>query len=258
MGSDPSKGIGVSLYEFGVFGSISPSQHDSLARSIEEMIDDFDLSLGKDVAFHDARSVARRDKSAAFVAAYFGNPGHLDSDVVKKLLQESVPVIPTVGPSDNFRTHIPEFLQTLNGLQCRDHDSSMTELTSAMMEAVGLLRRQRRVFVSYRRIESKAAAVQIHDILASRCFDVFLDTHDIRVGDPFQDVLWHRLCDSDVMIMLETPTYFDSKWTRQEIGRALAKGIHVLRIVWPEHEPNRLTGLAKTIYLEVGDLSTLR
>ena len=43
-----------------------------------------------------------------------------------------------------------------------------------------------------RRAESRAAALQLHDLLTARGFDVFLDTHDIRLGDPFQDVLWHQ------------------------------------------------------------------
>lgn len=125
---------------------------------------------------------------------------------------------------------------------------------AALLECVGLLRRQRRVFVSYRRIESRAAALQLHDLLSARGFDVFLDTHDIRPGDPFQDVLWHRLVDSDVMVMLDTPGYFDSRWTRQEIGRARAKDIQVLRVIWPEHTPNKLTDMAETVYLDAGEL----
>src|SRR3546814_2478396 len=76
----------------------------------------------------------------------------------------------------------------------------------------------------------------------------------IRPGDPFQDVLWHRLVDSDVMVMLDTPTYFDSRWTRQEIGRARAKEIQVLRVIWPEHTPKKLTDLAETIYLDPKEL----
>ena len=94
----------------------------------------------------------------------------------------------------------------------------------------------------------------MHALLTSRGFDVFLDTHDIRPGDPFQDVLWHRLCDSDVLVMLDTPTYFESRWTREEIGRARAKEIHVLRVVWPDHEPNKMTDLAETVYLKREDL----
>lgn len=130
----------------------------------------------------------------------------------------------------------------------------MTELAAAMLECVGLLRRQRRVFVSYRRVEARAAAVQLHDVLSARGFDVFLDTHCIRPAEPFQDVLWHRLVDSDVMVMLDTPTYFDNRWTRQEIGRARAKDIQVLRVIWPAHVPTRMTDLSETIYLSSADL----
>ena len=34
----------------------------------------------------------------------------------------------------------------------------------------------------------------------------------------------------------------------------MAKGIHVLRVVWPEHQPSRTTDLSETIYLNEDDL----
>lgn len=98
------------------------------------------------------------------------------------------------------------------------------------------------------------AALQLHDLLTARGFDVFLDTHEIRPGDPFQDVLWHRLVNSDVMVMLDTPSYFDSRWTRQEIGRARAKDIQVIRVIWPTHTPNKLMDMAETVYLDPAQL----
>jgi TIR domain len=149
---------------------------------------------------------------------------------------------------------VPDFLQGINALRRRSEDPEQTELAVALLECVGLLRRQRRVFVSYRRVESRAAAMQLHDLLSARVFDVFLDTHDVRAGEPFQDVLWHRLCDSDVMVMLDTPTYFQSKWTRQEIGRALSKEIHVLRVVWPDQRPVKFTEMSEPVHLEQADL----
>lgn len=244
----------MSMYELAVFGSVSPLERKTLASTIERMVGDFGLALGAEVIVHDGASIAERDMHAAFTAVYFGGPDHAEADVAREILRTSAPIIPTIGPAGDFATHVPDFLQSSNGLRCRHDDPEMAELASAMLECVGLLRRQRRVFVSYRRVESRAAALQLHDLLTARGFDVFLDTHDIRPGDPFQDVLWHRLCDSDVMVMLDTPTYFDSKWTRQEIGRARAKEIHVLRVVWPEHQPSKLTDLAETIYLEPTEL----
>ncbi|KWN76919.1 toll/interleukin-1 receptor domain-containing protein [Burkholderia ubonensis] len=244
----------MSLYELAVLGSATGVDRHRLSATIEAMIGDFGMTLGADVVIHDAASIETRDVRAAFAAAYFGGAPLSDVEPARALVVASSPVIPTVAPGQQFGAVIPDFLRSANGLTRRDDDPEMTALASALLECVGLLRRQRRVFVSYRRTESRAAALQLHDLLSSRGFDVFLDTHDIRPGDPFQDVLWHRLVDSDVMVMLDTPEYFDSRWTRQEIGRARAKEIQVLRVIWPEHIPTKLTELSETVYLEAGDL----
>lgn len=244
----------MSLYELAILGHATPDDRQRLTNTLRELINDFGMVLGEDVLLHDGGTVAGRDKGAAFAATYSGGEDHLDIGLARDLLRDSVPVIPTVAADGDFGRHIPDFLQPANGSRRRLDDPGMTDLAAVLLECVGLLRRQRRVFVSYRRIESRAAALQLHDLLAARGFDVFLDTHDIRPGDPFQDVLWHRLVDSDVMVMLDTPGYFDSRWTRQEIGRARAKDIQVLRVIWPEHVPNKLTDMAETVYLDAGVL----
>lgn len=244
----------MSLYELAILGHVTPCDRQKLTETICGFIDDFGLVLGVEVLVHDGATVADRDKRAAFAAVYFGGDITADQETAKELLRASAPVIPTIATDGDFGSQIPEFLQFSNGLKRRADDPNMTELAAALLECVGLLRRQRRVFVSYRRIESRAAALQLHDLLSARGFDVFLDTHDIRPGDPFQDVLWHRLVDSDVMVMLDTPGYFNSRWTRQEIGRARAKDIQVLRVIWPEHTPNKLTDMAETVYLDSSEL----
>lgn len=244
----------MSLYELAILGGATLHEREALTASLRGMIDDFGLVLGEDVVVHDGASVGQRDKHAAFAAVFFGRADPADVEVGEALMRASVPLIPTVAADGDFGRDIPAFLQSANGLKRRDDDPGMTELAAVLLECVGLLRRQRRVFVSYRRLESRAAALQLHDLLTGRGFDVFLDTHDIRPGDPFQDVLWHRLVDSDVMVMLDTPGYFDSRWTRQEIGRARAKDIQVLRVIWPEHSPNKLTDMAETVYLHPAEL----
>jgi hypothetical protein len=244
----------VSLYELAILGDVTVEERARLTQTITEMVREFGLALGSDVMLRDGKGVGDRRLHAAMAAAYFGRTTQPDVQTARDLVRASQPVIPTVSAAADFGLTIPDFLQGFNGLRRRTADVEMSELAAAMLECVGLLRRQRRVFVSYRRTESRAAALQLHDLLTARGFDVFLDTHDIRPGDPFQDVLWHRLCDSDLMVMLDTPTYFDSKWTRQEIGRARAKEIHVLRVVWPEHMPNKLTDMAETLYLDLKEL----
>lgn len=245
----------MSLYELAILGSPTATEYGSLTTTIKDMVAEFGLAVGKQVIIHDAGSLAGRDKRVAFAAVYFGNDKQVDLDAARELVHSSAPVIPSIGPGENFGNAIPDFLQSANGLRRRADDHQLSEMAVAMLECVGLLRRQRRAFVSYRRIESRSAALQLHDLLSARGFDVFLDTHDIRPGDPFQDVLWHRLVDSDVVVMLDTPTYFDSRWTRQEIGRARAKDIQVLRVIWPAHSPTKLTDLSETIYLEAAHIT---
>ncbi len=244
----------MSLYELAILGSPSDQERAILAETVGEMIADFGLKVGSDVLIHDGQSLLARDPRNAFSAVYFGGQEQSDIDVANELKAASLPIIPTVDHKGDFAALIPGSLQFANGLRRRADDPNLTELSAAALECVGLLRAQRRVFVSYRRTESRAAALQLHDLLNSRGFDVFLDTHDIRPGEPFQEVLWHRLVDSDVVVMLDTPSYFASRWTRQEIGRARAKEIQVIRVIWPEHIPTRLTDMAETVYLDPEEL----
>ncbi|MFW7381787.1 MAG: toll/interleukin-1 receptor domain-containing protein [Oligoflexus sp.] len=244
----------MSIYELAILGAASSKERAMLTATIERMLTDFRLELNSEVKLFDGASVGNRDRHVAFAAVYFGGRDKEDLAAVQEIIHASAPIIPTISAAGDFCSDIPDILKSANAFIRRKNDPEMIELASALLECVGLLRKQRRVFVSYRRVESRAAAVQLHDLLTERGFDVFLDTHDIRPGDPFQDILWHRLVDSDVMVMLDTPTYFDSRWTRQEIGRARAKDIHVLRVIWPEHTPNKLADLAESIYLDHKDL----
>jgi hypothetical protein len=244
----------LSLYELSILGDVTNDDRIRLIESVRQMVHDFGLEIGTDVVVHDGTTTAGRNRHAAFAAVFFGGDVRKDAVAVEELVRSSAPIIPTVSSFGDFGSQIPTSLHFANGLRRRNDDVHMLELATALLECVGLLRKQRRAFVSYRRVESRAAGIQLHDLLSARQFDVFLDTHDIRPGEPFQDVLWHRLCDSDVMMMLDTQTYFESKWTRQEMGRARAKEIHVLRVVWPEHRPNPITDMAETIYLDRVDL----
>ena len=244
----------MSTYEIGLLGDITPEEQVALTTKISTMVADFGLTVGREVVIRAGELFRERETHAASVVAYFGGQTHPHQVLAHRALDASLPIIPTIPSAGSFTALIPLFLQATNGLRRRADDPELAELASALLECLGLLRRQRRVFVSYRRVESRNAAVQLHDLLSSRGFDVFLDTHDIRPGELFQDALWHRLCDSDVMIMLDTPTYFSSKWTRRELGRARAKENHVLRVVWPQHKPSIHTDFAETIYLAQEDL----
>ena len=234
------------LYELAVLGAPSDVQVNELREIVAKSIEPFGLRLGHEVAWlvHPANFTPDQHKASA--AVFFGGKDVPEANVAE-LMRRAVPVIPVVSKLSMVRHEIPEILQPLN---CLDYSKGgMQRVATALLECVGLLPRQRRIFLSYRRDEARHAALQLFEALSARLFDVFLDTHKIGVAEDFQAMLWHHLCDSDVLVMLDTPTYFDSRWTSAEFGRALAKGVSVLRIGWPDCMPSERTKTANSIEL---------
>lgn len=197
---------------------------------------DFGLRVGCEIKISIAPADISIANDEACVAAYFGGRAKPDHLLVV-LLQRGVPIVPVATTLAKVSEEIPQAIQFLN---CIGYDNGGPEKVAlTMLECIGLLPRQRRVFVSYRRDEASAAAVQLFDALSALQFDVFLDTHGVAAAEDFQAILWHRLCDSDVLIMLDSATYFDSRWTVAEFGRALAKNIPVLRVGFPGVAPSK-------------------
>jgi hypothetical protein len=246
----------MSMYQLALLGAPGQATQALLLETLGEMIRPFGLTLDGDLAVLDAGSIVERDIKDSFVAAYFATPGLLPSHetALRYVVSRNLPVIPVVDDLRRFQEVVPLTLRGANGMQLGAAGAKLEGLAAALLECLGLLRRQRRVFISYRRDEAADAALQLHEELGAHGFDVFLDTFDVRPAEDFQAVLWHRLCDCDVMIMLDTPGYFGSRWTAGEIGRALAKKIAVLGVVWPGHEPARRNQLRQPIILDPADL----
>ena len=57
-----------------------------------------------------------------------------------------------------------------------------------------------------------------------------------------------------MLVMLDTPNYFASRWTSAEFGRALAKDLAVLRIGWPDATPSPRTATASRAELLTGEI----
>src|SRR5580693_1170618 len=102
-------------------------------------------------------------------------------------------------------------------------------IAARLLEALALLRETRRLFISYRRSESRKVAIQLYEALDEKTFDVFLDTISIRPGEEFQKVLAHRLADVDVIVLLHTRDFIGSRWTITELTQANAMNVAILR-----------------------------
>ena len=238
------------LYELAVLGSPSDVQLAELAKCIDETVLPFGLRLGQEIAWVVRPGSFTPHQQRAAAAVFFGGRD-APIDNVAFLLAKEIPVLPVVSGEAKVREEIPELLRPFN---CLDYSSAgAARIATAMLECIGLLPKQRRVFLSYRRDEARQSALQLFDAFSARRFDVFLDTHGIAPAEDFQAVLWHRLCESDVLVMLDTPNYFASRWTSAEFGRALAKGIAVLQVSWPGATPSIRTQTASRVSLRADE-----
>ena len=147
-------------------------------------------------------------------------------------------------------------LAPTNGMALDPADTALERVAGLILELLGLMRRRRQLFISYKRTESAAVAQQFYHALDERSFDVFLDTFSVRPADPFQEQLWHRMADSDVVVLLYTASIQSSTWVQQEIERASGMKITVLQLIWPGVVRDPKTAFFEPLYLESTDFES--
>ena len=188
-------------------------------------------------------------------AYYFGDQNHGDKDVdaLKILMGNADAVFPIFFTEDRFKQEIPTVLHPVNGKLYAD--DVLDSIVNVAFEELRLLRKRRRVFISYKRSDSVAVANQLYDMLSRQQFDVFLDTYAIRGAADFQAVLHHRITDSDVLIQLNSPNFMDSDWCKEEISEANARQVGVLQLNWPGANPGLANQLSMVRKLEAVDFN---
>lgn len=146
-----------------------------------------------------------------------------------------LPVLPA-GLQDAPST-LPASLQALNvcfwSKECNEAEAD-EELALTVLARAGVTSLDRRVFISYRRQDTEAMAVQLFRQLTARNYSVFLDTVSIHPGVDFQQQLFEHLADKTMVVMLESPTFFDSHWTQQELSYSLRNDLSLLVVRLPE------------------------
>lgn len=230
----------MAAYEIGIIDPGNSPKVAAVRTMVAAALGHFGLALGTDVGWVVGDGFDPRQDRGAVLLLVGGGSDPMAT--VTPLLDRHVPIVPVASTLPDVPREIPAPLRHLNCLAWEEHGPERVAVT--LLECLGLLPRQRRVFLSYRRDESREVALQLFDAFSARQFDVFLDTHGVPPAVDFQAMLWHRLCESDVLVMLDTPHYFDSRWSAAEYARALAKGIAVLRIQWPDHTPSIRTSTA--------------
>lgn len=182
---------------------------------------------------------------------YFGNDNGSFEDlaIVEKLIKDGTMILPVYF--NDFSKEIPEELKKQNGIQYDDNQRS--RIANVVLQAFELLRNTRKVFISYKRSESTSIAIQMYEALESHHFDVFLDTHSIEKGETFQEELWHRMTDCDVILLLNTPGFLESHWCKEELAEAGSKQIGIVQLVWPNHAIESISHLSFPLKLDGAD-----
>lgn len=198
--------------------------------------------------------VLARDRKAPVVVVYFGaDPAPAPTSELRVLVDEAVTIVPVVSELSRFSSYIPEVLRPYNGFEWPNGVRHAEALAGVVLENFGLLRRSRRLFISYRRTETRSIAIQLYEALQAQSFDVFLDTSGVRPGEPFEDVLWHRFADSDIIVLLDSPGFLTSRWTERELARANTTNVQILQLIWPDHELQAAAAFSRPIQLVASD-----
>lgn len=231
------------------------SRFDStLRQALANAFEPFGLKLDDEVALDIAPNLpAATAVGDAKVVLFFGSPA-MQAAPAPAFLPTDL-LIPIVSDLSACSSELPPEVSAFNALPYAGGSEKQAEiLASAVLESLGIMPTKRRIFLSYRRTEAREVALQLHDALRARQFNVFLDTHEIRFGGRFQDALWHQLSDCDVMLMLDTKSYFSSCWTEEEFGRAGNLRLGILRVGFPGVTPAPATTLTTTVALSDTDL----
>jgi len=176
--------------------------------------------------------------------------------LVDKLVEDSSTIISAVSSLKAVKDEIPEPLRHINAIELVAPDLNFDRVASLVLESFRLLRRERRLFISYKRDDSQAVADQLYDALDARGFDVFIDTRSVPPAVDFQEELWHRLSDSDVVILIDTPGFRSSRWTTEELARANATNIQILHLLWPGQVEDAASAFSYFHFLEDREFSS--
>ena len=151
-------------------------------------------------------------------------------------------VLPVVRQAEDARGLPPE-LGRLNAFICSAFADTGTAteqrpawhdaLIDEVLANLWLRRRQRKIFISYKRDDSEGIAQQITQHFRERRFDVFLDTSAIDYGADFQRELMSWLNDTDLVLLLLSPRIGKSTWVLKEVEFAQRSQIGLVGVQWP-------------------------
>lgn len=227
---------------------------DALKKEVAARAQDLGIAISE-LAFLNESDYPSYDRNRPAVVVYFGNSEPLASPFLDKLLADSIVVIPVVSSKLVVEQEIPSSLIHINVIELQQDGSNLPRLVSLIFEVFRLLRKERGVFISYRRKGSQPLANRLYDELDKRGFDVFIDIRSVPPGVDFQEELWHRMSDVDVIVLIDTPGFREGRWTKAELAQANLLSIQTLHLLWPGQTEDSAFAFSRFMKLKAGDFN---
>ena len=179
--------------------------------------------------------------SGPVVIAYLGDTDTAaDPDIANSLEEaraRALCVVPLHRKGDRVTDVLAPSISRLNAV-C--WDEARSECVLSLLEHLGLIERDRKLFLSYRQLETAPLAIQLRRALSERRYDVFLDRFSVPPGVDFQVRLDRELADKAFVLLLESRDATGSEWIQHEVAYALSHHISVLALAMPDADPQGL------------------
>ncbi|MGG5149209.1 toll/interleukin-1 receptor domain-containing protein [Alcaligenes aquatilis] len=227
---------------------------DALKEGLKARAEELGLPLAE-LAFLTDSDFPIYDRNKPAAAVYFGNTTVPTSPFLDKLLTDSVIIVPVVSSKLVVNKEIPPSLTHINVLELEANGDNIPRLVSLIFEAFRLLRKERGIFISYRRKGSQPLANRLYEELDKRGFDVFIDIRSVPPAVDFQAELWHRMSDVDVIVLIDTPGFREGRWTKAELAQANLLGIQTLHLLWPGQVEDSAFAFSRFMKLEDDDFN---
>ena len=210
----------------------------ALETAVIDAISDFP-DISNLLEFSSTLSDERTPQVVAYLASTGGKSSRVVNELIDVALGRDVSILPIVDPdgAGDIRRQLPDRIAHLNAAFW---PGDGTQAATTLLEMLGLVEKERKIFISYRRSETSALAVQLHTALVQRRFDVFLDRFAVEPGVDFQHRLEEDLGDKAFVLVLESPELRDSRWVRHEIAYAHSRRIELLALTLPGTDRSEL------------------
>ena len=173
------------------------------------------------------------------------------NDCVDRALDAGQPVVPVIDDIAAWAGRLPPRLASMNAVGLSgDHAGRK------ILESAGFMVPLRGVFLSHRRSDGAAMALQLAGELRKRGIGTFVDVIDIEPSAAVQDAILEALDQLACLVLLESPDSIGSEWVAKEVVYAQSRHLGTLSLCWapkptPDNPNTRFSQFDRTDRIDI-------